>query len=165
MKRFFAFLLCLAALVCCSACRTEYRQDLSPVSLADYLERELPLGSMRTLDDKSEFYGRALALDGVDSFALRIAEDGSNLDEFGIFACVDENAAKALATELENHLAFLYKTNREWYLSYIPKEVPKLQNAEVKTYGRYVAYSILNENERNRVFDLLRQKLLQAKET
>ena len=160
MKRFFALFLCLAALVCCSACRTEYRQDISPVDLADYLERELSLGSMRTLDDKSEFYGGALALDGVDSFALRIAEDGSNLDEFGVFSCTDKHAAKALATELENHLAFLYDANREWYLSYIPAEVPKLQNAEVKRFGRYVAYAILNENERNRVFDLLREKLL-----
>lgn len=166
MKRFFVCFLCLTALLSLlSACRADYRQDLAPTTIADYIESELSSGTAyRNLDDKSSFYGGAFDLESVDHFALRVAEDGSNLDEFGIFSCTDEEGAKALEKEIKNYLAFLYKTNREWYLSYIPEEVPKLQNAEVKTYGRYVAYAILSENDRNRLFDLIKQKLLQIKE-
>ncbi len=162
MKRFAMLLLCLGTLVLIlSACRTEYRQDLAPYELADHVERELSGGDFRVLDDQSAFYGGAFPLEKDATFALRVAKDGSNLNEFAVFACDDAESANALAKEIKDYLAFLFQTNREWYLSYIPAEVPKLQNAEVKTFGRYVAYAILSENDRNRVFDLLRQKLLQ----
>ena len=161
MKRLILLLLSFGAILFVfSSCRAEYRQDLTPHELADHIERELSGKSYRNLDDKSAFYGGALPLEEGTFFALRVAEDGSDLDEFGIFACADESAAQALASEVKSYLETLDRTNREWYLSYIPEEVPKLQNAEVKTYGRYVAYAILSENERNRVFDLVKQKLL-----
>ena len=159
MKRFLTILLLLILLFLFPSCAKNYRQDLTPYALADYVERELPLTPLRALDDQSNFYGDLLESDVA--FALRVAEDGSNLDEFAVFACPDAATAKAFAKKLEHYLATLYQENREWYLSYIPAEVPKLQNAEVKTFGQYVAYAILNEHERNRVFDLLREKLLQ----
>ena len=161
MKRFITIIFCLLALfVSFCSCAKNYRQDLSPYELADYVEKELPGTPLRVLDKQADFYGGKLSLEEI-SFALRVAEDGSDLDEFGVFACSDENSAKSFSKELDTYLETLYQENREWYLSYIPNEVPKLQNAEVKTFGRYVAYAILNENEGNRVFDLLRERLLQ----
>ena len=111
------------------------------------------------MDDVVAFYGEL----GVKvPFALRIAEDGSNLNEFAIFACEDAGAAKALAKKLDGYLEERYESDKEWYLSYIPAEVPKLRDAEVKTFGRYAVYAILSQDARNRAFDLLRQKLLTA---
>ena len=161
MKRFITIIFCsLALFVSFCSCAKKYRQDLSPYELADYVEKELPGTPLCVLDKQADFYAGKLSLEEI-SFALRVAEDGSDLDEFGVFACSDENSAKSFSKELDAYLETLYQENREWYLSYIPNEVPKLQNAEVKTFGRYVAYAILNENERNRVFDLLRERLLQ----
>ena len=163
MKRLlFAFFCVLTLLSLFASCKAaDYRQDVSPYELANYLEAELGGERRRALDDKAAFYDDLLPSAEQTSFSLRVAEDGSNLDEFGIFACADATEAKALADEVKAYLNELDRTNREWYLSYIPAEVPKVQNAEVKTFGRYVAYAILGENDRNRLFDLLRQKLLQ----
>ena len=161
MKRLVFLLLSFVAMLgILTACNKEYRQDLTPYELADYVERGLSLEALRNLDDKADFYGELLPPENDTTFSLRVAEDGSKLDEFGVFACADETSAKEFAKELEGYLEKMDQANREWYLSYIPEEVPKLQNAEVKSFGRYVAYAILNENERNRVFDLLREKLL-----
>lgn len=162
MKKSLILLFCLiASLFLLTACQESYREDLTPYELADYLETELGKNSLRKMDDKTDFYGD-LMMDA--SFALRLAEDGSNLDEFSVFSCQDEKEAKSLAKKLEVYLEERYEKDKEWYLSYIPKEVPKLQHAEVKTFGKYVVYAILSQEERNRVFDLLRQKLLQIKE-
>ena len=164
MKRLFPCLILLGALLALfAACNKNYRQDLSPYELADYVERGLDANLFRALDDNAGFYGDLMDPEGDVSFALRVSEDGSNLDEFGVFAAKDEASAKTLSKNLKTYLEGLYRENCEWYLSYIPEEVPKLKDAEVKTFGRYVAYAILRENERNRVFDLLRERLLQVK--
>ncbi|MBQ7173196.1 MAG: DUF4358 domain-containing protein [Clostridia bacterium] len=161
MKKALA-LLCLvaASLLVFAACKESYRNDLTPYELADHLETEGVGGLLRQMDDQVGFYGE-LQIDSP--FALRLAEDGSNLDEFAVFSCENETQAKALAKRLNDYLKERYEKDRDWYLSYIPEELPKLQRAEVKTFGNYVAYAILSQNERNRAFDLLHQKLLQIK--
>ena len=158
MKKAIVLLFLLAAsLALFSACEKSYRDDLTPYELADYLEAEGVATSLRSMDDNAGFYGN---LSIGAPFSLRLAEDGSNLDEFAIFACGNEQEAKALAKRLESYLADRYEKDKEWYLSYIPMEVPKLQHAEVKIFGKYVVYAILSQDGRNRTFDLLRQKLL-----
>ena len=74
------------------------------------------------------------------------------LDEFGIFR-VEEGHAKELASLIkEDYLAAAYEKNRDFYNSYMPKETPKLQNAEVRTYGNYVVYAILSPADRAALF-------------
>ena len=149
----------LLSLLLFAACKANYRQDLSAYEIADYLETEGAATLLRQMDDNAAFFGD-LELD--IPFALRLAEDGSNLDEFAVFACNDAAEAKTLAKKLESYLAERYEKDKDWYLSYIPDELPKLQNAEVRTYGKYVVYAVLSQDSRNHAFDLVRQKLLQA---
>ena len=118
MKRLVFLLLSFVAMLgILTACTKEYRQDLTPYELADYVERGLSLEALRNLDDKADFYGELLPPENDTTFSLRVAEDGSKLDEFGVFACADETSAKEFAKELEGYLEKMDQANREWYLS------------------------------------------------
>ena len=88
------------------------------------------------------------------------ATDGNNLDEIGIYQVTDGNA-NAMKTVLEDYLEDSLARNQSWYESYIPKEIPKLRDAEVKVFGNYVIYAICSKEDRAAVFsavaDLLKQ--------
>ena len=64
---------------------------------------------------------------------------------------------------MENHLvSYLSKSfekNREFYDSYIPEETAKLRDAEVRRFGNYVAYAILDRDSKSRFFSAIEDKL------
>ena len=159
MKRLIFLLLPLLLFV---SCAPEYVSSRTPAEIADRIENGLQgKQSFRNLDNKTDYFGNAIAFDdALESFSLRVASDGSNLDEFAVFACRNEAAAKELSKRLEEYLASLYRENREWYLSYIPEEIPKLRDAEVGVFGRYAVYAILSADRRQRALDLAREALL-----
>ncbi|MBQ5772489.1 MAG: DUF4358 domain-containing protein, partial [Clostridia bacterium] len=96
----------------------------------------------------------------VTSYTLCFATDGNNLDEIGIYQVSDGNA-DAMKDVLEKYLDDSLAQNQTWYESYIPKEVPKLRDAEVKVFGNYVVFAICSKEDRAAVFsavaDLLKQ--------
>lgn len=96
----------------------------------------------------------------VTAYTLCFATDGNNLDEIGIYQVTDGNA-NAMKTVLEDYLEDSLERNQGWYKEYIPKEIPKLRDAEVKVFGNYVIYAICSKEDRAAVFsavaDLLKQ--------
>lgn len=154
-------LLILALLLLLVACSPAYRSDASSTEIADYIETELGAkGDFRHLDGKTDYFGGQLRIPSGVEFALRVALDGGNLNEFAVFACRDNASAKEMAGLLKNYLSDLYEANREWYCSYIPNEAAKLRDAEVEVFGRYAVYTILSSNERKRAQDLARETLI-----
>ena len=79
---------------------------------------------------------------------------------FGFFHVTDGNA-DSMEALLKDYLTRSYEKNQSWYDSYIPKEIPKLRDAEVKVFGNYVIYTICSKEDRAAVFsavaDLLKQ--------
>ena len=47
-----------------------------------------------------------------------------------------------------------------WMEEYMPEEKPKLENATVKTMGRYVVYCILSDEAKDTVFTAVDNMLL-----
>ena len=94
----------------------------------------------------------------VRDSVIRFASNSNNLDEFGIFHVSDGNA-ETMAEHLRDYLLKSYEKNRTWYDSYIPAETPKLRDAEIRIYGNYIVYAILQKDAKNALFQFMEEQL------
>ena len=160
MKRFFCFILVIALLCCIPACKSSiaYRDDLSIASLMESVRGGLNHQiqySRAGADYHNEYFTMP---DFVQEKDVYFSAEGNNINEFGIFR-VTEGNAEAMAMHLKNYLSSSLEKNRDFYASYIPEEIEKLRDAEVRGYGNYVAYALLDRNSRNNFFSSLEDGL------
>lgn len=94
----------------------------------------------------------------VTDYEIYLAPTASNINQVGIYH-VQDGHTEEMETILKDYLQKSYAENGNWYDSYIPKETPKLRDAEVKVYGNYIAYAILNETNRATFFDAIEKAL------
>ena len=164
MKRFLCFLLVIASLCCIPACQNNisYRDDLSIASLMESVRGGLNHQMQYSRAD-ADYHNEYFTMpDFVKERDVYFSTEGNNLNEFGIFR-VTEGNAEAMATHLKEYLSSSLEKNRDFYASYIPEEVEKLRDAEVKQFGNYVAYAILDRSSRNRFFSSLENGLRKKK--
>ena len=92
---------------------------------------------------------------------IRFSSLSEDINEFGIFRSKDKKDAKKLYRSVSAYLSDIKTDKRAFIESYAPEQLPKLDNAEVRRYGSYVAYAILPDGERAEFFktveDVLRQ--------
>lgn len=167
MKRWIACMLMLVCVWPFAACaeRGHYTDDVPTDEIADALtallnkSTDLPLQYVK---DDTDFTSEYFTLpDYVKEHSIFYARSTSNINELGIYH-VEAGYAKQLATRLKSdYLAASYDKNRAWYDSYIPTETPKLRDAEVRTFGNYVVYAILDADDRKNVFDTVKTLLKQ----
>lgn len=142
----------------CACGRHEYKNDVPLSALTDAAKSALPKDANYLSVDTSYladyFQAPEYLLDGV---ILR-ADIGNNLDEVGIFHVTGGNAG-AMKQKLEDYLSRSYAQNKEWYDSYIPYETPKLRDADVEIMGDYVIYTVLSEQDSDRVEDAIENAL------
>lgn len=77
--------------------------------------------------------------------AMRTTQ-GTSADQFGVFICKDEAAAKEFSSQLSSGIKTLAESAANF--NYTPEEQPKLDNAKVETNGKYVMFAILSDTER-----------------
>ena len=92
---------------------------------------------------------------GHDDCALLVSSATENIDEIGIFHAPSPDAAKEISTALEVYLDGLLEEKGTFIASYAPYELEKLENAEVRRFGNYVAYAILSRQSQNAFFSAL----------
>ena len=97
--------------------------------------------------------------DYVTEHAVLYTGETESIDEFGIFHVTDGNADAMETLLREKYLTPCYEKNRDFYNSYIPNETSKLRDAEVKTFGNYVVYAIMDTKDRNTLFNAVRDEL------
>lgn len=160
MKRFFCLLLTLAALFCVPSCgRTvTYRDDLSISALTDTIRSALNHELQYSKADDQHFKDYFTMPSFVRERDVYFSTDGNNLNEFGLFR-VAAGSAEEMEAHLKSYLASSLEKNREFYDSYIPEETAKLRDAEVRRYGNYVAYAILDRDGRQSFFSAIEKKL------
>ena len=156
---FFVLLLLPFSLFSCK--NTEkYRDSLSSEELAR--DAEAVLSDTDFLSVGAEHLSDYVTLPSfADDVTICLSTDGNRLDEFGIWHTDLQNAdaAKDLFSE---YLSTSLDRNRTFFDSYIPEETPKLRDAEVRVYGSYVAYAILDAPHRKLFFDTIEAALKQA---
>ncbi len=156
--------LALAALLSLFACvqTPVYRSDVSADDLAD--AAVVALGQeVNYLSPPADFLSDFFTSpDYAEQVALRRADVGNNLNELGVFRVTEGNAS-GMETLLRRYLTDSYARNADWYDSYIPRETPKLRDAEVRVYGNYVVYAILDGEDRAAAFAAIEERLQQPK--
>ena len=157
MKRSLCVFL-LLALITVFSCAKSYRNDLAVSELTESVREELnhPIEYVRAKSDYLDQYFKMP--DSIREFDLYYAADGNNLNEFGIFR-VSEEDADDLFAKIEAYLSRNLEENQAFYDSYIPQETPKLRDAEVRRFGSYVAYAILDSQGRQSLFAAIEKKL------
>ena len=158
-KRILIAALCWLMLVSLSACNS-YADDIDTDNLAtvglnalsdgiDYVEAD---------DDFLDDYFQNPAW--VTDSEIYLAPTASNINQVGVYH-VQDGHAEELEAMLAEYLKKSYEENGNWYNSYIPKETPKLRDAEVKRFGNYVTYAILNQTDREVFFGAIEKALTQ----
>ena len=148
----------LFSLVSCSKKALKYSDTLPASKLAEEAVHELE--DTDFLIAQGTWLGDYVTLpDGLSDYRIYYSADGSNLNEFGIWHVREDQIAPLEAT-LHTYLAESLLRNREFYNSYIPEETPKLERAEVRVFGNYVCYAILNSADRKLFFQTIEEELL-----
>lgn len=156
MKKIITVLLALSLLLLTVACNnTAYKNDVTAEALAET--------AITALNDGKE-YSTADA-DFLDSYftkpayvtesVIRFSTDGNDLNEFGIYHVTDGNA-EAMKSYLSKYLTDFYDL---YNANYLPEETPKLRDAEVKVFGNYVVYAMLNDTDRATFFGAVENAL------
>lgn len=163
MKRVVIFCLLLVCLSLTACGVREYRDDVDATALAERVtealnkETDLPLRYVKDDTGFLDEYFKAPTY--IADHAVLYAASTNNLNEIGIWR-VTEGHAQELASLLRNdYLKASLEKNSAWYDSYIPMETPKLRDAEVRVYGNYVVYAILNAEDRDTAFDTVENVL------
>lgn len=145
------------ALFSCKKASVTYLDTLRAEELASEAEDELDNTEFRHAD--GNWLDDYITLpEGLSDYEIRFASDGNNLNEFGIWHAKSDQITPLEAT-LRTYLAESLLRNRSFYDSYIPQEVPKLENAEVRVYGNYVCYAILSEEDKAIFFRTIEEEL------
>lgn len=152
----------LSALVCVlllSSCGMgHYRNDVQTGQLAKKCARAIGMenADYGTWEDMDNGTGE----DAPDVTVCR-AKDGGSLDEFGIWRAEGDDV-REMASLLGDYLKRNYEDNRAYYDSYLPQETPKLRDAEVRVFGNYAVYAVLEPEKRELFFRTVEQELKTA---
>ena len=158
MKKLLMLVLSLAMLLCSVSCSASYVDDKDAKGVIGIGLTALDDG-VEYLPVEPDFLGDYFkAPTWVKEHEIRIAANASNLNQVGIYH-VEEGHAKEMKETLSNYLAKALEKNEAWYDSYIPEETPKLRDAEVRVFGNYVAYAILDAEDRATFFDAIEAEL------
>ena len=160
MKKFlFSFLIVSSLLFLFSCAEENYRDDLS----CAYIAREIcdkindsDAFSAYSKDDIVLLFGNSNL---YDDSSVAYSTDTNNIDEIGVFHCSDEDDSKALWGVLKNYINDQQENQNAFIASYAPREVPKLENAEVRRYKNYVIYAVLDENAKLEAFEKIKEML------
>ena len=163
MKKAFKLIMAatfISVSLCSCASKNAYRSDIPCADIIATLENKISTegGYVHFEDNELRIlFGDdiELATDHAVSYSLL----SENIDEFGILKTDSEKAARELADECRDHIEEKYEDENAFIASYAPEELPKLKDAEVKIYGNYVAFAILNESDRAAFFDKVEEIL------
>ena len=184
MKKFLATLLLLSMVLTFASCastttgkntespseggtnpfKENYRNDATCAILKDNAEAPLVLPDGYMFMDKGSLAVQAepeisTVLNLLDDYSIRFT-GGNSFDEYGILHVQNESDVAAVKKAVEDYLKV--KSEDALYRSYFPGEEYKLDEAEVKVYGNYVVYAMLDATNRNAVFTTVKNLLLVA---
>ena len=156
------FLLLLALCLCFVSCaKAEYANDVSCTDVSKRAAEAIGDGLEYTEYDDSHRKFYFDESDDYDDCCLIYSTDTSDINEIGIFHAPDETAARDVEEDCLDYIEQMREGERAFIESYAPNELPKLDGATVRRFGRYVVYIIVPTNKRtdvlNAIEDMLRK--------
>lgn len=149
MKKILALSIALMCLLSSCAKTTEYRDDLPCSELTAILDSDKDFSSYG--DEKIKYFFEDTHL--ADSYSIIYSTEPTDIDELGVFHTQDGDSAKALYDIVVRYIDDMRKNDSAFISSYAPEELPKLDKAEVRIFGNYVVYAILDDSHRQQAFN------------
>lgn len=137
------FMLIVLTLSACSAKNTEINiQELTAdlISNVEFADEMTPINE-KTIES---LYNINYAV----SQQVYISS-GATAEEVAVFELKDENDASKALDAVKQRI----EVQKQDFQTYIPEEIPKLENAIVKKTGRYVIVCISNSNEADEIIN------------
>ena len=158
-KHVFLALILTFSLLICGCSEEKYRDDVDCKSLVLSVTAEMPSElDFRELDESfREFYFEGA--DGFDDCYIAYSADSEDIGEIGVFHAVSDEAAEKIEGVCYEYINDLSQNSRAFIASYAPEELTKLDGAEVRRYGRYVVYAVLNTADAERAFEIIKNTL------
>ena len=145
-----------------SACakRAEYRDDVSCTLITNELAKLCPTesGYSNFGADQIKYF-----FDDTDiptDYSMIYSTDAEDINEIGIFHCANEDDAEDMLEIAREYIENMQATQVNFVSSYAPYEIPKLEGAEVRRYGNYIVYVILDTDEKRVAFSTIENELL-----
>ena len=159
MKKILCIFLLLFIPFCACAKRGEYKDDVTCRLITNELATLCP-----TENGYSNFGTEQIKyfFDDTDiptDYSLIYSTDAEDINEIGIFHCANADDAEEMLEIAREYIKDMQETQVNFVSSYAPYEIPKLEGAEVRRYGNYVVYVILDTNERKTAFSTIEKAL------
>lgn len=153
-----ALLLLLGLLWGCQA-KTAYADDLPCSALMDAAREQIPVSlGYASFDDE---YRQACFpdADSATDACLCYSVHAEDINEIGIFRSSSDTDQKRIEGACQAYLDDQLAEKRAFLASYAPRELPKLERAEVRSFGSYTVYVILSDEDREAVFRAIEARL------
>lgn len=151
--------ICLLCLLLCSCAKKEYSDTLDCSYLTSAVQSEIlsegdylqysPEDIAFIIDDTSL----------IDSYSVIYSTSGDDVGEVGIFHSSTIEDSQELFEDALDYLSDLKEEKTAFVKNYIPDEQKKLDNAQVKRFGKYVVFAVLDAPERDAVFKKIEELL------
>ena len=146
----------LLLLFICSCGASDYANDVGVESIDTRAKEALALNGGYYNADSDFMTFTFHDPEYVDAYAVTFAQTSTDISEYGIFHVSESDKVDDMVALAEGYLES-YKAN--WMTNYLAEEYPKIENAQVRAFGCYVVYSILDENATDRLHETVEQML------
>ncbi len=160
MKKTLCFILCLTALFALAACsKSEYRDDA--------MCHDIGNAAKDTLDDGLEYAEhddrhRRLYFEDTEHYddcCLFYSTDTDDISEIGIFHAPSDAHADEIYEDCLDYIEDMRENSRTFIASYAPKELSKLDSADVRRFGNYVVYTVLDGDTAEELFAAIEERI------
>lgn len=162
MRRLFSLLILFVHLLPMAGCgeKAAFRNDLPCEDLIAAVST-LPEEDFLVFGEDHIRY----SFENTDHFTdcrLIYSARSENIDEIGIFLCETDADVAQIRRLCEQYVTTLRDEQRAFVASYAPREAVKLDTATVHVLGRYVVYTVLSEEDTERVIKELENILRES---
>ena len=166
MKKIFVCLILFSLIFTLASCANEeYRNDVKVSFLTEEIESALPLQPYGYSSHGGDYLlYRFVGIDKhIDGYSIIYSKNTSLVDLIAIFHAKsnsDTDEAEEICEDFIEDQKALFSSLVDQYK---PEEKPKLEKAEVRTFGQYIVVCILDKDARAKAFSIIEAELSKQK--
>ncbi len=160
MKKIFLLLLIFVSITVSGCSKKEiYRDDLDCDDIAERMVKSFTNNSDFSEYDDEHIGFLFRNISSPTDCSVVYSTDVNDISEIGVFHCTDEESAKRFSISVGEYLRDMKQNQRAFISSYAPLEIRKLDASEVRVFGNYVIYAVLEEEDKESAFNSAKKEL------
>lgn len=144
---------CIITAFFISSCASpSYSASMTSSELTAALSEKIP-----QLSDYKEYDSKTVSfligdIDEAHEVSMLYSPSSDDQGEIGIIKAENANDASALLNIANNYISNLQSEKRSFVENYLPDEIDKIEGAEARKFGNYVAFAVLDSKTRTEFF-------------